>query len=171
MNGAMIVQSPIGLLTLMEQDGALTEVRFGKKATGEAMRETALLLQAAQELDEYFQGRRQTFSVPLAPKGTPFQRKCWDALCAIPYGETRTYGQQAACIGHPKACRAVGMGNHRNPLPIFIPCHRVVGANGTLTGYAGGLAIKEYLLTLERMNRHDPAQNQDRLHDGTVHGE
>ena len=171
MMGAMIVQSPIGTLTLVEQGDALTEVRFGEKLMGETLCETALLLQAAQELDEYFQGMRRAFSVPLAPKGTPYQLRCWHALCAIPYGETRTYAQQAALIGSPKACRAVGMGNHHNPLPIFIPCHRVVGKKGTLTGYAGGLDIKQQLLTLERMNHHDPAQDQDRLHNGPLHGE
>lgn len=157
MRSAKVVNSPIGVLTLVEEEGALAEVRFGQRLAGEALCDTPVLLQAAQELDEYFQGKRHDFSVPLAPKGTPFQLKCWAALVQIPYGETRTYAQQAAAIGQPKASRAVGMGNHRNPLPIFIPCHRVIGKNGTLTGYAGGLEMKEYLLTLERMNRHDPA--------------
>lgn len=157
MRSAKVVNSPIGVLTLVEEEGALAEVRFGQRLAGEALCDTPVLLQAAQELDEYFQGKRHDFSVPIAPKGTPFQLKCWTALVQIPYGETRTYAQQAAAIGQPKASRAVGMGNHRNPLPIFIPCHRVIGKNGTLTGYAGGLEMKEYLLTLERMNRHDPA--------------
>ena len=94
----------------------------------------------------------RVFTVPLNPRGTPFQLRCWQALLEIPYGETRTYGWQAAMIGSPKACRAVGMGNHRNPLPILIPCHRVAGADGKLTGYAGGLNIKEKLLHIERMN-------------------
>ena len=88
----------------------------------------------------------------LAPVGTPFQMKCWQALCEIPYGETRTYRQQAERVGNPKACRAVGMSNHRNPIPIFIPCHRVVGTGGKLTGYAGGLEAKDQLLSLERMH-------------------
>ncbi|MDD6041733.1 MAG: methylated-DNA--[protein]-cysteine S-methyltransferase, partial [Clostridia bacterium] len=92
------------------------------------------------------------FDLPLRPKGTPFQLRCWDALLQIPFGETRSYGQQAAMIGNPKACRAVGMANHHNPLPVLIPCHRVVGANGSLTGYGGGLGIKETLLQIERMN-------------------
>ena len=95
--------------------------------------------------------RRTTFSFPLAPDGgTPFQRQVWRALEAIPFGETRTYGQIAAAVGNPKAVRAVGQANHRNPIPIFIPCHRVVGADGTLTGYAGGLELKRSLLELER---------------------
>ncbi len=170
MASAKLIHSPIGPLTLVEEGGALREVRFGEMLTGEMLCDTTVLLQAARELEEYFEGRRQIFSVPLAPRGTPFQLKCWNALRLIPYGETRTYGQQAEAIGQPKARRAVGMGNHRNPLPIFIPCHRVVGKNGTLTGYAGGLEMKEYLLTLERMNRHDPAQDQDCLHNGPCHG-
>ena len=170
MASAKLIHSPIGPLTLVEEGGALREARFGEMLTGEMLCDTPVLLQAARELEEYFEGRRQIFSVPLAPRGTPFQLKCWNALRLIPYGETRTYGQQAEAIGQPKASRAVGMGNHRNPLPIFIPCHRVVGKNGTLTGYAGGLEMKEYLLTLERMNRHDPAQDQDCLHNGPCHG-
>lgn len=152
MLNAVVMESPIGLLTLVEEDGALIEVRFGNRGEDAAVCDTPLLNQAVRELNEYFSGQRKTFTVPLNPKGTPFQRRCWDALLQIPYGETRTYGQQAAMIGNPKACRAVGMGNHRNPLPIFIPCHRVVGANGTLTGYAGGLNIKEILLHIERMD-------------------
>lgn len=141
-------ESPIGPLTLVEEDGTLVRVRFG--AFEECAGETPLLHQAAEELAAYFRGERKSFTVPLHPKGTEFQKRCWDALCRIPYGETRTYAQQAQMIGQPKACRAVGMGNHRNPLPIFIPCHRVVGSNGTLTGYAGGLSIKETLLNIER---------------------
>ena len=152
MKYASVMDSPIGLLTLVEEDGALCEVRFGDDRMGLTVCETLVLKQAAEELGEYFAGERKCFTVPLAPKGTPFQQKCWQALLQIPYGETRTYGQQAALIGQPKACRAVGMGNHRNPLPIFIPCHRVIGKNGTLTGYAGGLDIKEKLLQTERMN-------------------
>ena len=139
------------MLTLVEEDGALIRVDFGTHA-GESA-ETPLLRQAVKELEEYFRGERKAFSIPLRPEGTPFQKRCWDALCRIPYGETRTYGQQAAMIGQPKASRAVGMGNHHNPLPIFIPCHRVIGQNGSLTGYAGGLQIKETLLNIERMNQ------------------
>ena len=147
------MHSPIGELTLVEEDGALTEVRFGSCPGNLALTDTPLLSQAKQELGEYFDGTRKTFTLPLCPKGTPFQQSCWQALLQIPYGETCTYGQQAARIGHPKACRAVGMANHRNPLPILIPCHRVTGANGKLTGYAGGLNTKKILLQIERMNR------------------
>lgn len=151
MKNALFMPSPIGMLTLIEEDQSLTEVRFGENAPDALQAPTPLLLQASRELEEYFRGERKAFTVPLSPKGTAFQKRCWEALCRIPYGETRTYAQQAAMIGNPKACRAVGMSNHRNPLPIFIPCHRVIGKNGTLTGYAGGLTIKEMLLNIERM--------------------
>lgn len=147
-----VMDSPVGPLTLVEEEGALTEIRFGKRCEEILLCETALLQQAVQELNEYFSGQRKVFTVPLNPKGTPFQQQCWKALLQIPYGETRTYGQQAVMIGNSKASRAVGMGNHCNPLPIIIPCHRVVGANGRLTGYAGGLNIKQMLLQTERMN-------------------
>ena len=153
MKYAAVMDSPIGLLTLVEEDGALTEVRFGQRCDDAKQQETPLLLQTVRELDEYFGGLRQSFTVPLAPRGTSFQQQCWQALVQIPYGETRTYAQQAAMIGKPKACRAVGMGHHHNPLPIVIPCHRVVGKNGKLTGYAGGLDIKEKLLNIERMDQ------------------
>ena len=148
----VIDQSPIGALTLVEENGALAELRFGINTEDAVCAQTSLLTQAAQQLDEYFCGKRRTFTIPLAPKGTPFQLRCWQALCDIPYGQTRSYAQQAEAVGNPKACRAVGMANHRNPLSIFIPCHRVVGKNGSLTGYGGGLPIKEALLNLERMN-------------------
>lgn len=151
MKNALFMSSPIGMLTLIEEDHALTEVRFGENAPDALLAPTPLLLQASRELEEYFRGERKAFTVPLFPKGTAFQKLCWEALCRIPYGETRTYAQQAAMIGNPKACRAVGMSNHCNPLPIFIPCHRVIGKNGTLIGYAGGLTIKETLLNIERM--------------------
>ena len=152
MKSALVVSAPIGLLTLVEENGALTEVRFGEQTEDCLLKSTPVLEMAAGQLKEYFRGERRVFTVPLHPRGTPFQLRCWQALLQIPYGETRTYGQQAAMIGQPKACRAVGMGNHRNPLPILIPCHRVVGADGKLTGYAGGLNIKEKLLHIERMN-------------------
>ena len=116
-----------------------------------AEHETPVLSEARRQLLEYLAGRHTAFSLSLAPEGgTPFQRQVWRALEAIPFGETRTYGQIAAAVGSPKAVRAVGQANHRNPIPIFIPCHRVVGADGTLTGYAGGLELKRSLLKLER---------------------
>ena len=109
-----------------------------------------LLLRAAAELDEYFAGRRRDFTLPLAPRGTAFQQAVWEALRSIPYGQTRTYAEIAQAVGKPRACRAVGMANHHNPIAILIPCHRVVGSDGSLTGYAAGVGIKAQLLALER---------------------
>ena len=147
--------SPIGPLTLVEEDGALAAVRFHPDLPRDAASfalpsTTPLLRQAAAELQEYFAGQRRQFTVPLAPKGTPFQQKVWKALQEIPYGETRSYKEIAIAAGNEKACRAVGMANNRNPLPIFIPCHRVVGSDGKLVGYAGGLDVKTFLLELEK---------------------
>lgn len=146
--------SPIGPLTLVEEDGALAAVRFHpdlpRDAASFALPSTPLLRQAAAELREYFAGQRRQFTVPLDPKGTPFQQKVWKALQEIPYGETRSYKEIAIAAGNEKACRAVGMANNRNPLPIFIPCHRVVGSDGKLVGYAGGLDVKTFLLELEK---------------------
>ena len=155
------IDSPVGPLTLAETDGALAELRFGGSISGTPA-PTPLLRQAEEELAEYFAGRRRSFTLPLAPQGTPFQRSVWEALQRIPYGETCTYGRIAALVGRPKACRAVGMANHRNPLAIVIPCHRVVGSDGTLTGYAGGLAVKERLLRLEREEPSDGRTNRPR---------
>ena len=115
-----------------------------------ALPSTPLLRQAAAELREYFEGERKIFTIPLAPKGTPFQQRVWAALREIPYGATRSYKELAIAVGNEKACRAVGMANNRNPLPIFIPCHRVVGSDGKLVGYAGGLDAKKHLLELEK---------------------
>ena len=141
------IETPIGRLALCADGDGLCALRFA--ATGDARDAAPVLLQAERELEEYFAGRRTAFSVPLSMHGTPFQMAVWEALRTIPYGETRSYGVLAAQIGRPKACRAVGMANHVNPLPILVPCHRVVGADGRLTGYAGGLDVKKYLLELE----------------------
>lgn len=142
------MQSPLGFLTVTEENGAITALFFGgERDTPPA---TPLLREAQRQLNAYFSGTRQTFDLPLSPHGTPFQTAVWQALCAIPYGQTRTYGELAAAIGRPKACRAVGMANHRNPIAIIVPCHRVIGKDGTLTGYAGGLAAKQFLLSLEQ---------------------
>jgi methylated-DNA-[protein]-cysteine S-methyltransferase len=108
-----------------------------------------LLVEAERQLAEYFAGRRQRFALPLDPSGTTFQRDVWDALQTIPFGETRSYAQIAKQIGQPRAVRAVGAANGRNPLSIVVPCHRVVGSTGALTGFAGGLAVKARLLALE----------------------
>lgn len=143
------IKTPIGPLTLQADEAAVTAIRFG----ADGARDASPLLDAAEaQLREYFAGARRAFDLPLAPHGTAFQQRVWAALRAIPYGETRTYGELAAAIDSPNASRAVGMANHRNPIPIIIPCHRVIGANGTLTGYAGGLEIKQKLLALEGIN-------------------
>ena len=137
-------------MTIAEEDGRITQVSFGSfdKADG-IKKETAVLTEAKEQLEEYFEGRRKEFHLPLAPGGTPFQKKVWEALQSIPYGETRSYKDIAVQIGNEKACRAVGMANNRNPIGIIIPCHRVVGSNGKLIGYAGGLEKKAFLLELE----------------------
>ena len=143
----LTLETPIGRLLLCADADALTEIRFD---AGEARTDASPVLeQAERELREYFAGVRKAFSVPISPKGTPFQRRVWDALRGIPYGETVSYGEVARRIGSPRACRAVGMANHRNPIPIVIPCHRVIGADGGMTGYGGGLEIKKILLELE----------------------
>lgn len=147
------IPSPVGWLRVVEGQAAIVELRVmqGPMAAPEhgEQRETPLLLEAKRQLTEYFDGLRTSFSLPLAPSGTAFQQAVWAQLEAIPYGETRTYGQIAAALGKPTASRAVGGANHSNPIAIVIPCHRVIGANGKLTGYAGGLDIKEKLLRLE----------------------
>ena len=150
MTNILTVSTPLGDMTLAEQDGKLKELRLKAYAQdGELEQETPLLKQAARELREYFAGTRKVFTVPLEPEGTAFQRAVWDALLTIPYGQTLSYGGVAAKIGKPKASRAVGMANNKNPLPIFIPCHRVIGADGKMVGYGGGINIKEALLKLE----------------------
>lgn len=143
---------PLGLYSITEDGKGICDVSFGKKELSDGLveEETPLLQKAAQQLSEYFNGQRKSFDLPLSLQGTPFQLADWKALQSIPYGETRTYQEIAIQVGNPKACRAVGMANHRNPVGIIIPCHRVIGKNGKLTGYAGGLGIKEALLLLEQ---------------------
>lgn len=144
------IQSPLGPLTLVEEDGALVQLAFDGYTVLESEEvDSPLLREAERQLASYFAGQLQVFSLPLCTKGTPFQEKVWCALQKIPYGETRTYGELAAMIGQPTAARAVGGANHRNPLAIIIPCHRVVAAHGGLGGYGGGLDKKQWLLALE----------------------
>lgn len=140
--------TPIGRLVIEDDGEGITALHFAGRAEDQA-RPSALTDQAAKELAEYFAGERREFSVLLHPMGTEFQRAAWAALCAISFGETRSYAQIAQAINNPKACRAVGMANNKNPIPIFIPCHRVVGSDGSLTGYAGGLDVKRKLLEIE----------------------
>ena len=155
-------ETPVGKIGIKENGSAITEIYFEKEESHEGspimdhmddtLAETPLLERTRQQLMEYFNGHRKSFDLPLAPKGTPFQLKVWKALLDIPYGETRSYKDIAIAAGNPKASRAVGMANNRNPISIIIPCHRVIGSNGKLVGYGGGLSVKEYLLESEKRN-------------------
>lgn len=149
---AFFFDTRFGRIGIAERDEKITHVFFGNTVAPQDYleEETPLLRRTAAQISEYLEGKRKIFDVPLQPEGTEFARRVWDALLTIPYGETRSYGQIAALIGNPKASRAVGRANGQNPLSILIPCHRVVGSNGTLTGYAGGLEMKKALLSLER---------------------
>jgi methylated-DNA-[protein]-cysteine S-methyltransferase len=153
-----VVDSPIGPMTVVAQDDRVVGVymddarhlppaaQFGVPDTGA----NPILREAARQLDEYFDGERTEFDLPLAAEGTPFQRRVWAALCEIPYGETVSYGELARRIGQPTASRAVGLANGKNPISIVVPCHRVIGSSGKLIGYGGGLDRKQMLLELER---------------------
>ena len=147
----LFYDSPVGPITLVQEGETLTRLDFNTPSQEEEA--TPLLLEARRQLQEYFAGERKAFALPLAPAGTAFQKKVWAALREIPWGETRSYGDIARAIGKPTACRAVGMANGRNPLPIFIPCHRVIGTNGSITGYSGGLEKKRFLLRLEEISQ------------------
>ncbi len=144
--------SPLGKITIVEEGSAITQLYFSSEVPyhDTPCSETALLKKAVLQLDEYFAGKRKSFDLPLAPGGTAFQQKVWRALQLIPYGQTRSYRQIAKAAGNEKAARAVGMANNRNPLAIVIPCHRVIGSDGKLVGYGGGLDKKAYLLDLEK---------------------
>ena len=140
----------LGQMALEEADGAVVRLYLpGRPMPGRTSCATPLLEAGREQLLDYLAGRRREFDLPLAPHGTPFQRRVWRALEAIPYGQVRSYRDIARAVGCPRGFRAVGMANHRNPIPILIPCHRVVGADGSLTGYAGGLELKRRLLELE----------------------
>lgn len=141
---------PLGILWIYADDKGITGISLREKTEVEKQ-ETPLIRQAAEQLAEYMEGARRSFDVPLNLKGTPFQKSVWAALCDIPYGETRSYKQIAEAVGNPKGCRAVGMANNRNPVMIIVPCHRVIGMNGKLVGYAGGLDVKERLLAMEKV--------------------
>ena len=141
------VETPIGPLWLATADGGLGSIAFDGPAA--ATSDDALLREAEEQLSAYFAGELRRFDLPLSPRGTEFQRRVWDAVAAVPYGTTTTYSRLAAAIGSPRATRAVGAANGRNPLAIVVPCHRVIGASGALTGYGGGLQVKRALLALE----------------------
>lgn len=142
----------LGQIGIAEEDNKVTNVFF-TNPENYYLKETDILKEASRQLYEYLQGKRQVFSIPLAPNGTEFMKRVWKSLCDIPYGETRSYKDIATDIGNEKACRAVGQANNRNPIPIFIPCHRVIGSNGNLIGYSSGLKIKKLLLQIENQYR------------------
>ena len=141
--------SPIGLLTLHAAKGSLTGVWMEDEDLPEHRDDTPPLAQARCQLEAYFAGELREFDLPLAPQGTSFQLRVWEELRAIPYGETISYGELARRVGDPGAARAAGLANGRNPLPVLVPCHRVIGADGSLTGFGGGLDRKRALLELE----------------------
>lgn len=154
------IVTPVGELTLIASDKGLAAVLWENEGsqrvplTPLSRNEShPVLCEAERQLQEYFAGTRQRFTLSYDPSGTPFQQKVWAALLTIPFGETRSYRQIAEQIGHPKAVRAVGAANGKNPLSIMAPCHRVIGSNGKLTGFAGGLPVKAFLLELERARK------------------
>ena len=142
------LDTPIGMLEICASEQGVTHVKFDATAT-DPVQVSAITQDCRQQLEEYFAGQRRHFDLPLAPKGTDFQQSIWHQLSQIPFGETSSYGDIARAVNNPKAVRAVGAANGRNPLPIVVPCHRVIGSNGTLTGFAGGLNVKAWLLNHE----------------------
>jgi len=150
-----VIATPVGEMMVIGDDDALRFVHLPGSFVASAFDPVrsgapAAVRAAAEQIDAYFTGALKTFSLPLDPSGTEFQRGVWSALADIPYGETESYGELAARVGNPKACRAVGLANGRNPIPLVLPCHRVIGVNGSLTGYGGGLELKKRLLDHER---------------------
>ncbi|MBE5982807.1 MAG: methylated-DNA--[protein]-cysteine S-methyltransferase [Paenibacillaceae bacterium] len=145
-----IIESELGPIQVICDEEGILGVEFGSETPKEGLKKsTDLIKKAVLQLNEYLIGERTEFDLPLKPEGTAFQKKVWEALCTIPYGQTRSYKEIAVQIGNEKACRAVGMANNRNPISIIIPCHRVIGADKSLVGYGGGLNIKVKLLNLE----------------------
>ena len=145
----VILDSPVGRLRVEADETVITSIHFHAKEPVSGGRRTGVLADLESQLRLYFSGRLERFDVPFAPKGTPFQQDVWRELTMIPYGETRSYADIAKKIGRPDAVRAVGAANGQNPIPIVIPCHRVIGSNGKLTGFGGGLPAKRFLLALE----------------------
>lgn len=151
MGNIFYYKTAIGEVGIVENNELITNLYFKPdKNNAYTIKETPMLKKAYIQLQEYFNKKRKTFSLPLDPTGTEFMKKVWQALNEVPYGQTRSYKQIAQKIGHDFAYRAVGLANNRNPIPIFIPCHRVIGSNNNLVGYGGGLEIKKYLLELEK---------------------
>ena len=148
-------RTPLGHVTIASDGRALTALAFGERELEGRKLATELTNRAANQLQEYLAGKRRAFDLPLAPAGTEFQRRVWEALREVPYGEARSYSDLAAAIGSPRSCRAVGSACNKNPLPVIVPSHRVIGANGKPVGYGGGLKTKEFLLDLEqKANKH-----------------
>ncbi len=143
--GPMLVVGDVDWVRTVGLPGSFDESRLEITRRGRP----GAVVEAVEQFDAYFEGRLRSFTLPLQPSGTDFQRRVWSALADIAYGETESYGQLAARVGNPKACRAVGLANGRNPLPLVLPCHRVIGSNGSLTGYGGGLDLKRWLLDHE----------------------
>lgn len=145
-------QTAIGRIGIAEENGCITNLYFETDAAPQNVElcETEVIKVAFQQLEAYLAGELQTFSVPLAPHGSDFMRAVWTVLCGVPYGKTASYKEIAITAGSPKAARAVGLANNRNPIPLFIPCHRIIGADGKLVGYRGGLVIKKILLDIEK---------------------
>lgn len=153
MKNTFYYNTKIGEIAIEENGLAITRLYFVNKDLEkevEIKEETWLMRKAIKEIKEYLEGKRNSFDLPLEPEGTEFQKKVWNVLKEIPYGEIRSYGEIAKLIGNEKASRAVGMANNKNPIMIMIPCHRVIGVNGKLVGYAGGLDVKEKLLNMEK---------------------
>jgi methylated-DNA-[protein]-cysteine S-methyltransferase len=153
------LDTSVGCLLLAGTDDALHFIGFQNGAPAEPQpgwtpSSQGVVAEASRQLKEYFAGKRQDFDLPLQPEGTEFQKTVWRHLCEIPYGQTISYGELAKRVGNPKASRAVGAANGRNPLPIVVPCHRVIGASGRMTGFGGGIPVKEALLALESSQRH-----------------
>jgi methylated-DNA-[protein]-cysteine S-methyltransferase len=144
-----VIDSPVGRLKIEADDRSITGIWLNAKGAVTPGRASGVLAELERQLDAYFSGASKAFDLPLAPKGTPFQVEVWTALQTIPYGATCSYGDIAKQIGRADAVRAVGAANGQNPIPIVIPCHRVIGANGSLTGFGGGLPMKQWLLAHE----------------------
>ena len=142
-------QTPVGEICIVEEDNFILKIKF-REDVHDAKMETPLIKKTYNQLMEYFKGKRKNFDIPLKLKGTAFQKRVWAALQTIPYGEVWSYKHLAEAIGCPKGCRAVGNANNRNPIPIIVPCHRVVGIDGELVGYAGGINLKRQLLDIEQ---------------------
>ena len=154
MDNAYIYDTEIGRLMITDNSDAITGIYFENQINEKnfIIQETTLIKQAISQIGEYLSGKRRGFDIKLELSGTDFQKRVWNALTDIPYGNTASYKDVAKAAGNEKACRAVGMANHNNPIPIIIPCHRVIGANGDLVGFGGGLGTKEFLLNLEQKN-------------------